>query len=62
MESKIKTFIGIMLFYIFISYIIFPTAFFYLVERTVSSAGNGFIIGSLLSIVLWLSVGKAMIR
>jgi hypothetical protein len=61
MDNKLQTFIGIMAFYILLSYVIFPVGFYYLVEKTLSSAGNGFIIGSLVSIALWVSVGKKLI-
>ena len=56
-----QTFIGIMAFYIALSYIVFPLAFYYLVEKSLSSAGNGFILGSLISIVLWHFYGRKMI-
>lgn len=61
MDSKLQTFLGIMAFYILLSYVIFPAGFYYLVEKTLSSAGNGFIIGSLVSIALWVSVGRNLI-
>jgi hypothetical protein len=61
MDSNLQKFIGIMAFYILLSYVLFPLAFYYLVEKSLSSAGNGFIVGSLISIALWLSYGKKMI-
>ena len=62
MNSKLQTFLGIMVFYIVLSYIIFPLGFYYLVEKSLMSAGNGFIIGSLVSIGLWLIFGKKLIK
>jgi hypothetical protein len=62
MVSKIQTFISIMIFYIILSYIIFPLGFYYLVEKTLLSAGNGFIIGSLISILLWVVYGQNLIK
>ena len=62
MDSKLQTFLGIMAFYILLSYILFPLAFYYLVEKSLTSAGNGFIIGSLISIVLWVGYGKKLIK
>jgi hypothetical protein len=47
-----------MFFYAVLTYIIFPTIGYYLGGRTINAAGNGFIVGSLISIVLWLIVGK----
>jgi hypothetical protein len=60
--SKFQTFLGIMIFYILLSYVIFPLGFYYLVEKSLASAGNGFIVGSIISIGLWLSYGKKLIK
>jgi hypothetical protein len=48
--------------YIFISYVLGPVAFYYLIDKSLSSAGNGFIAGSILSIILWLVVGSKMVK
>jgi len=61
MDTKIKTFLGIMGFYILLSYIIFPLGFYYLLGKSLSSAGNGFIVGSIISILLWISYGRKLI-
>lgn len=50
-----NAFIGTMIFYIILSYLIMPLAFFYIFDKTLMSAGNGFIVGSIMSILLWLS-------
>lgn len=62
MDSKLRLFLGIMLFYILLSYVLFPLGFYYLVDKSLSSAGNGFIVGSILSLILWLSVGRKMVK
>ena len=62
MDKNLKTFTGIMIFYIILSYIIFPLAFYYLAGKTLSSAGNGFVVGSIVSILLWYNFGKKMIK
>ena len=62
MDSKLRLFLGIMLFYIVLSYVLFPLGFYYLVNKSLSSAGNGFVVGSIVSLVLWLSVGRKMIK
>lgn len=62
MDSKLRLFLGIMLFYILLSYVLFPLGFYYLVNKSLSSAGNGFVVGSILSLVLWLSVGRKMVK
>lgn len=62
MDSKLRLFLSIMLFYILLSYVLFPLGFYYLVNKSLSSAGNGFVVGSILSLVLWLSVGSKMVK
>ena len=62
MDSKLQKFIGIMAFYILLSYILFPLAFYYLVGKSLLNAGNGFIVGSVISIALWLMVGRKMLK
>jgi hypothetical protein len=51
-----------MVFYIFLSYVIFPMIFYYFMGRTLKSAGNGFALGSIVSILLWYSYGSKMIK
>jgi len=62
MDKKLQTFIGIMMFYIVLSYIIFPLGFYYLAGKTLESAGNGFIVGSIVSLLLWFNFGKKMVQ
>jgi hypothetical protein len=50
-----QMFLGTMLFYIVLSYLLMPAAFFYFGDRTLMAAGNGFMVGSLVSVALWLS-------
>ncbi len=61
MASKFMIFAGIMLFYIIISYLVFPLIFYYVFSHSLKSAGNGFIIGSLISIILWHFYGKKLV-
>jgi len=61
-KSKFNTFLYIMAAYIFISYILGPIAFYYLVNKSLLSAGNGFIAGSILSIILWVMIGSKMVK
>jgi hypothetical protein len=62
MSANLQLFLQIMLFYIVISYLIGPLIFYYFVEKTLNGAGNGFIAGSILSIILWIAFGSKMIR
>ena len=59
--SQLSTFIGIMVFYAVLSYILFPVAFYYLMCKSLASAGIGFVVGSLISIVLWFGFGSKMV-
>jgi hypothetical protein len=61
MNSKMTTFLGIMGFYILLSYLIGPVIFYYLFGKTLQAAGNGFIVGSILSILLWYFGGSKMV-
>ena len=61
MNKAQQTFVGIMLFYILLSYLIMPALFFFFIEKTFKSAGNGFVLGSLVSIGMWIGFGSKMI-
>ena len=56
-----QSFVSVMLFYVLLSYVIMPVAFYYLVDKSLMSAGNGFIVGSVLSVVLWLNFRSSII-
>jgi hypothetical protein len=62
MNSKLQMFIGIMVFYAAIAYVVFPIGFYYLIEKSLTSAGNGFIVGSVVAVILWFVVGKNLIK
>jgi hypothetical protein len=61
MNRGLSTFIGIMAFYIVLSYVIGPLLFYYAFGKTLKSAGNGFIVGSLVSVLLWHFAGSKMV-
>jgi hypothetical protein len=50
-----QMFVATMLFYVALSYVLMPAAFYYFGNRTLMAAGNGFIVGSVISVVMWLS-------
>jgi len=60
-SKKLQLFAGIMGFYILLSYVVFPLGFYYLVEKSLESAGNGFVLGSLISVTLWYFYGRKMV-
>jgi hypothetical protein len=60
--DNIWTFISIMLFYVALSYLIVPLVFYYGFGKSLSRAGDGFAVGSVLSIILWYTVGSKMVK
>ena len=58
LTSNMSAFLGIMGFYIILSYLIGPIAFYYMFGKTLKAAGNGFVAGSVCSIALWYAVGS----
>lgn len=61
MNGSWMRFMQIMLFYVILSYLIMPALFYYIFGRTLMSAGNGFVVGSILSIILWYGYGSKMV-
>jgi len=59
--KPIQLFISIMVFYAIISYIIGPLVGYYLGGRTLTSAGTGFVVGSVISIILWYTYGQKIV-
>ena len=57
-----ELFIGVMVFYAILSYVIMPAAFYFFVEKNLNSAGNGFVVGSLLSVVLWFNFRSIILK
>ena len=55
------TFIMIMLFYAVLSSVIGPLIFYYLGNKSLKNAGTGFVVFSIISIVLWYTKGQHMI-
>ena len=43
--ASFNMFVGTMLFYVLLSYVVMPLVFYYYVEKTLLSAGNGFVAG-----------------
>ncbi len=61
MDKSMTTFLQIMAFYMFLTYVLGPVIFYYAFGRTLASAGNGFIVGSIVSVLLWHFFGKKMV-
>ena len=59
--SSINTFISIMLFYAILSSFIGPLIFYYLGNKSLKMAGYGFVLFSIVSILLWFNYGQKMV-
>jgi hypothetical protein len=53
----ITKYAGVMAFYAVLTYILFPVIAYFLFGKTLEAAGNGFIVGSVVSVVLWRFMG-----
>jgi hypothetical protein len=61
MSSNITTFISIMIFYAILSSVIGPIIFYYLGNKSLQMAGYGFIVFSIISMLLWYLYGRKMV-
>ena len=51
-----------MAFYAILACILMPLFFYYVLDNTLMSAGNGFIIGSVVSVLLWNFFGYHYVK
>lgn len=58
---NVTRYLQIMVFYVLISYIIFPLTGYFIFGKSLQSAGHGFVLGSIISIILWYSYGRKLI-
>jgi hypothetical protein len=59
--TKTNLFYAILAFYAVLSYLIFPFIF-YQYKKSLESAGTGFVVGSVISIILWITYGSKLIK
>lgn len=59
---NITKYTGVMAFYAVLTYIVFPAIAYFLFGKTLEAAGNGFIAGSVVSVVLWRMVGMGVVK
>jgi hypothetical protein len=57
-----QKFAVVMAFYALLACVLMPILFYYLMGKTVCSAGNGFIAGSVVSVLLWVFVGRNFVK
>jgi len=58
---NISLFSGIMAFYAILTYFVFPMIFYYTMGKTSQAAGQGFVLGSVVSVLLWFFYGSKMV-
>jgi hypothetical protein len=51
-----------MAFYAVLTYLLFPAIAYFFFGKTLEAAGNGFIAGSVVSVVLWKMVGMGVVK
>ena len=61
MQHEMMVFLRIMAFYIFLSYVLGPIVFYYAFGRDLKAAGKGYMIGSILSLIMWYFYGSKLI-
>lgn len=54
-------FAQMMLFYILLTFFIMPLLFYFFISKSDASAGNGFVVGSIISLMLWFFYGSKMV-
>jgi len=60
--TKVNTLVAVIAFYAFLACVIFPVVFYYAFDKSLVTAGNGYVAGSLLSIMLWFVYGNKLVR
>lgn len=62
MNFNITKYAGVMAFYAVLTYVLFPAIAYFLFGKTLDAAGNGFIVGSIVSVVLWKVYGFGLVK
>jgi hypothetical protein len=62
LSFNITKYAGVMAFYAVLTYLLFPAIAYFFFGKTLEAAGNGFIVGSIVTVVLWRMVGMGMVK
>jgi hypothetical protein len=62
LNFNITKYAGVMAFYAVLTYILFPVISYFMFGKTLEAAGNGFIAGSVISVVLWKVFGYGLVK
>jgi len=62
LNFNITKYAGVMAFYAVLTYLLFPAIAYFFFGKTLEAAGNGFIAGSVVSVVVWKLEGMGMVK
>ena len=62
MNFNITKYTGVMAFDAVLTYILVPAIAYFLFGKTLDAVGNGFIVGSVASVVLWKAYGFGLVK
>ena len=62
LNFSITKYTGVMAFYAVLTYILCPVIAYFMFGKTLEAAGNGFIAGSVISVVLWKVFGYGLVK
>jgi hypothetical protein len=62
LNFNLTKYTGVMAFYAVLTYLLFPAIAYFLFGKTLEAAGNGFIVGSIVSVILWRMAGTMMVK
>ena len=59
---NITKYTSVMAFYAVLTYLLFPAIAYFLFGETLEAVGNGFIVGSIVSVILWKVYGFGLVK
>jgi hypothetical protein len=62
LNFNITKYTGVMAFYAALTYLVFPAIAYFFFGKTLEAVGNGFIAGSIVSVILWRMVGMGVVK
>jgi hypothetical protein len=62
LSFNLTKYTSVMAFYAVLTYLLVPAIAYLAFGKTLEAAGNGFIAGSIVSVILWRSVGMGMVK
>ena len=62
LNFNVTKYTGVMAFYAVLTYLLFPVIAYFMFGKTLEAAGNGFIAGSVISVVLWKVFGYGLVK